>query len=187
MHKTLVAVVVLASSLGTAWADNYTLDPDHTIPYFSLNHLGFSTQMGRFEKASGKMTLDVAKKTGSVEVTIDVNSISTAHGKRDQHLKSPDFFNAAEFPTMTFKSTKVNFNGDKVASVEGNLTIMKTTKPITLTVTSMNCGVNPMSKKNECGFDATAKFKRSEFGMNYGVPAISDEVTVMLPVEAIKD
>lgn len=187
MRKSLVAAAVLVGSAGTAWADNYTLDPDHTYPHFSVSHLGFSTMIGRFEKTTGKMSLDTAKKTGSVEVTIDVNSLSTAHAKRDQHLKSPDFFNAAEFPTMTFKSTKVNFNGDKVASVDGNLTIMKTTKPVTLTITNSNCGVHPMNKKTVCGFDATGKIKRSEFGMNYGTPAIGDDVTLMLEVEGIKE
>lgn len=186
MRKSFLAVAVMASSIGTAWADNYELDSAHTIPYFSINHLGFSTQMGRFDKAGGKMTLDVAKKTGSVEVTIETDSVSSGFAKRDQHLKSPDFFNAAEFPTMTFKSTKVNFDGDKIASVEGNLTIMKTTKPVTLTVTSMKCGVHPMNKKDVCGFDATTKIKRSEFGMNYGVPAIGDDVTLILAVEAVK-
>jgi polyisoprenoid-binding protein YceI len=186
MRKTLVASAIVAGVVGTAWADNYEIDSAHTIPYFSINHLGFSTQMGRFDKAAGKLTLDVAKKTGSVEITIDTNSVSTGFAKRDQHLKSPDFFNAAEFPNMTFKSTKVTFNGDKVASVEGNLTIMKTTKPVTLTVTSMNCGANPMNKKDACGFDATTKIKRSDYGMNYGVPAIGDEVTLILAVEAVK-
>ncbi len=186
MRKTLVAIAVAVSSTGTVWADNYDIDPAHSMPYFSLNHLGFSTQRGHFEKVSGKMSLDVAKKTGSVEITIDTNSVTTGFGKRDEHLRSPDFFNAAEYPTMTFKSTKVTFKGDTVASVEGNLTIMSTTKPVTLTVTAMNCGKNPMNKKDTCGFDATTQIKRSEYGMNYGVPNIGDDVAIQLSVEAIK-
>lgn len=187
MRKVALALTLVALPLGAAMADNYTIDPAHTIPNFTISHAGFSTMHGRFEKTSGKMTLDVAKKTGSVEIAIDVASVSTGFAKRDEHLRSPDFFNAGESPQMTFKSTKVNFNGDKVASVEGNLTIMKTTKPVTLTVTAMKCDTSPFSKKFTCGFDATTAVKRSDFGMKYGLPALGDDVAIALEVEAIKD
>ena len=102
-------------------------------------------------------------------------------------MKSPDFFNAGEFPNITFKSTKVTFTGDKVTALDGDLTIMKTTKPVTLAVTSMKCDVNPFNKKFACGFDANAKIKRSDFGINYGLPAIGDDVALMFEIEAIKD
>jgi len=187
MRKLLLAAVVVALPTSAALADSYTIDPEHTFPNFAISHLGFSTLHGRFNKSSGKLNLDMQKKTGSVEIVIDATSVDTAHAKRDQHLKSPDFFNAAEFPEIKFKSTKAIFTGDKLTSVEGDLTIMKATKPVTLTVTSMLCAVHAMSKKNVCGFDATAKIKRSDFGVNYALPAISDEVALTLEVEAIKD
>jgi polyisoprenoid-binding protein YceI len=187
MRKLILAAAVIALPTSAAWADNYTIDPDHTFPNFTISHLGFSTMHGRFDKTSGKLDLDMQKKTGSVEIVIDAASVDTGHAKRDQHLKSPDFFNAAEFPDIKFKSTKVTFTGDKVTSVDGDLTIMKTTKPVTLTVTSMLCAVHAMSKKNVCGFDATTKIKRSDFGVNYALPAVGDDVTLALEVEAIKN
>ncbi|MBI3776044.1 MAG: polyisoprenoid-binding protein [Gammaproteobacteria bacterium] len=187
MRKLILAAAVIALPVSAALADSYTIDPEHTFPHFAISHLGFSTMHGRFDKSSGKLNIDMAKKTASVEIVIDATSVDTAHVKRDQHLKSPDFFNAAEFPEIKFKSTKVTFTGDKVTSVDGDLTIMKTTKPVTLTVTSMLCAVHAMSKKNVCGFDANTKIKRSDFGVNYALPAIGDEVALTLEVEAIKD
>jgi polyisoprenoid-binding protein YceI len=187
MRKFILAAAVIALPTSAALADSYTIDPEHTFPNFTISHLGFSTMHGRFDKTSGKLDLDMQKKTGSVEIVIDATSVDTGHAKRDQHLKSPDFFNTGEFPEIKFKSTKVTFTGDKVTSVDGELTIMKTTKPVTLTVTSMLCAVHAMSKKNVCGFDATTKIKRSDFGVNYALPAIGDEVALALEVEALKN
>lgn len=179
--------VVLAGMSSFAIADAYTIDPTHTYPSFEINHLGFSTMRGRFNETKGKFDLDLKKKTGSVSVVISAGSIDTGFKKRDDHLRSPDFLNVAEFPQIKFDSTKVVFTGDKTATVEGNLTIMATTKPLTLNVTAMNCGVNPLNKKETCGFDANATFKRSDFGVNYGLPAVGDEMKLLLEVEGIKD
>ncbi|WP_455203052.1 YceI family protein, partial [Kaarinaea lacus] len=121
------------------------------------------------------------------EIEVDVNSIDTAHEKRDKHLRSPDFFNAAEFPKMTYKSTKVTINKDDTAVVEGNLTIMGVTKPVKLQVTKISCGVHPFNKKDVCGFDATGKLKRSDFGMEYGLPGIGDEITLNIEAEGFKE
>ena len=185
MKKMFAAMGLFAVSMA-AVADSYTIDPAHTYPNFTISHLGFSTMLGRFNKSEGKMTFDEAKGTGSVEITIDANSIDTAHEKRDKHLRSPDFLNTAEFPTITFKSTKASIKGGK-GTVDGNITIMGVTKPITLNVTHMKCGVHPFNKKNVCGFDATAKLKRSDFGVKYGLPAIGDDMELILEVEAVKN
>lgn len=185
MRKVLLSALLLVLPF-TAFGASYTIDPGHTYPYFKISHLGFSTMMGRFNTTEGKMTFDEKKGSGSVEITIDANSIDTAHEKRDKHLRSPDFLNTAEFPKITFKSTKASIKGGK-GSVEGNITIMGVTKPITLNVTAMNCGVHPFNKKDVCGFDATAKLKRSDFGIKYGLPAIGDDMELMLEVEAVKD
>ena len=171
----------------SAYAASYTIDPAHTYPYFEINHLGFSTMRGRFEKTSGKLTMDLAKKTGSVDITIEAASISTAHEKRDKHLRSPDFLNAAEYPTITFKSSKVTFTSDTTITVVGDLTVTGVTKPVTLKVTNIVCGNNPYNKKPQCGFDAHTSFKRSEFGMKYGLPGIGDEMKINFEVEAYKD
>ena len=189
MNKKLLSMIagaaILAASM-TVSAETYEIDPTHTYPYFSVSHLGFSTLRGRFNTTSGTITMDKAKGTGSVEIEIDVTSIDTAHAKRDEHLRGPDFFNSAEFPKMTYKSTKVTINKDDSAKVEGNLTIMGVTKPVTLNVSKITCGVHPFNKKELCGFDATATIKRSDFGMKYGLPAIGDEITMYIEAEGFK-
>ncbi len=166
---------------------SYTIDPEHTYPSFEISHLGFSTMRGRFDKTSGKLTMDLAKKTGSVEIIIDAASISTAHAKRDKHLRSPDFLNTAEYPQITYKSTKVAFTSNSTLKITGNLTLAGVTKPVTLDVTNIQCGTHPFSKKQLCGFDANTTIKRSDFGVKYGLPAIGDEMKLLFEVEAFKD
>jgi polyisoprenoid-binding protein YceI len=191
MNKMLLGMLVgvatlTVSVMANASTETYELDPAHTFPHFSVNHLGFSTMRGRFNTTSGTVTMDKDKGTGSVEIEIDVSSIDTGHAKRDEHLRGPDFFNATEFPKMTYKSTKVTINKDDSAVVEGNLTIMGVTKPVTLNVEKMNCGVHPFNKKEVCGFDATTTIKRSDFGMKYGLPAIGDEINMIIEAEGVK-
>jgi polyisoprenoid-binding protein YceI len=183
----LVSALILGASVSAQAADSYTIDSRHTFPFFEVNHLGFSTQRGRFNKSAGKIMLDTAAKSGSVELTIDSGSIDMGIDKWDEHMKSPDFFDAAKHPTITFKSTKVNFDGDKVVGAAGDLTLLGVTKPVTLALSGFRCGEHPMLKKIVCGIDASTTIKRSDFGMKYGIPAIGDEVKLSVPVEAIKD
>ena len=189
MNKSVFAAILVSVALPVSAfaADSYTVDPLHTFPRFRINHLGFSTMQGRFDKTTGKVTLDRAAKSGSVELVIETASVSTGFVKRDDHLKSPDFFNAAEFPTITYKSTAIHFKGDTPTSVDGNLTISGVTKPVTFTIEAFNCGTNPMNKKDECGADASADIKRSDFGVKFGTPAIGDDVKLILEIEAIKE
>ena len=188
MFKCNAIAILLAASLPlAAHADSYTVDPAHTFPHFSISHLGFSTLQGRFDKTSGKIMLDRAARTGSVDIAIDATSVSTGFAKRDEHLKSPDFFNAAEFPSITYKSSAVKFKGDTPASVEGNLTLLGVTKPVTLTIDAFNCGANPMNKKEECGAAASTQFKRSDFGMKFGLPGVGDDIKLVFEIEAYKD
>jgi len=189
MFKRNAIAVLLAASLPLAAhaAESYTVDPAHTFPHFSISHLGFSTMQGRFDKSSGKVTLDRAAKTGSVDIAIEAASVSTGFAKRDEHLKSPDFFNAAEFPTITYKSSSMKFKGDAPASVEGNLTLLGVSKPVTLTIDAFKCGANPMNKKEECGAAASGQFKRSDFGMKFGLPGVGDDIKLVFEVEAYKD
>ena len=189
MYKSAFAVlaVSIALPLSAQAAESYTIDPAHTYPNFTINHLGFSTMHGRFDKSSGKVTLDRAAKTGSVEMTVETASVSTGFAKRDDHLKSPDFFNAAEFPSITYKSTAINFKGDTPSSVVGNLTISGVTKPVTLTIYSFKCGPNPMNQKETCGAAASAQLKRSDFGIKFGLPAIGDDVKLEFEIEALKN
>ena len=184
MRKTFLAVAVVASFSVQA-AEQYTIDPLHTFPNFEINHLGFSTMHGRFGKTEGSLSIDWEKNTGSVDITIDAASVNTGYQKRDDHLRSPDFLNAAEFPEITYKSTKVTINGNKTAKVEGELTLAGVTKPVTLNVDSINCGDHPMQKGTYvCGFNAEGMIKRSDFGVTYALPAVGDEMKLSIEVEA---
>jgi polyisoprenoid-binding protein YceI len=187
LKHTLAALALSAIALPAAAADSYTIDPGHTYPSFEISHLGFSTMRGTFDATSGSVTLDPAAGTGSIEISIDTASIDTGHAKRDEHLKSEEFFNVARFPAMTYKATRLKFNGDKLAGADGELTLLGVARPVSLTVTSFNCGPHPMNKKQVCGANATATIKRSEFGMKTYVPAVGDEVKISIEVEAVKN
>lgn len=188
LKNRLFAPVLLAAALpiSALAAETYTVDPTHTYPHFSVSHLGFSTLQGRFDKTSGKVTLDRSAKSGSVDITIDATSINTGLAKRDDHLKSPDFFNTAEFPTLNYKGS-IKFNGDTPSSVQGSLTLLGVTKPVTLTIDSFKCGANPMNKKEECGASAYTQIKRSDFGMKAFLPGVGDDIRLVFEIEAYKD
>lgn len=196
MPKSLV--IALAAAMLPFSADaaphSYTMDPYHTYVQFEVDHLSVSRMRGRFDKTSGKFTLDQAAKTGSLDVTIQTASVSTGDNDRgsrprarDEHLRAADFFNVAEFPTMTFKSTLVVFKGDQPGSIEGNITLLGVTKPVTLHIERWKCMAHPQSKREMCGGNATGTVKRSDFGMKFGVPAVGDELALWIELEGYKD
>ncbi len=186
--KKLITLAIAASLSTAAFAapETYTIDGTHTFPRFEYSHFGYSTQLSRFDKTTGTITLDKAAKTGSVDVTIDTTSVSTGYPLFNQHIQGEDFFDTAKDPTITYKSTKVNFDGDKPATIEGNLTVKGITKPVTLTVTSFHCMPHPMVKKDACGANATATIKRSEFNAGKYAPYVGDDVKLTIAVEAYK-
>lgn len=167
--------------------DTFVIDTTHTFPRFSYSHFGYSTQLSRFDKTSGKITIDRAAKTGSVDVTIDMKSVDTGYSVFNGHIQGEDFLDTAKYPTATFKSSKVKFDGDKVVAVDGNLTIKGITKPVTLTVSSFKCMPHPMLKKEACGANATTVIKRTEFNAGKYAPYVSDEVTLDIAVEAVHE
>lgn len=181
--------LLIASSLallpGVAQAaDTYVIEPTHTFAHFSYDHLGFSTFRARFDSTSGTITLDTKAKSGSVDITIATGSISSGVPKFDEHLKSAELFDAAKYPTITFKGTDLKFDGDKLASVTGTLDLHGVQKPVTLTVTRFHCADHPMTKARACGADATGTLKRSDFGLGLYAPMVGDEVTLAIEVEA---
>jgi polyisoprenoid-binding protein YceI len=195
MRTAILAAAVLALPLAAnANPENYTVDPTHSYTYFEVEHLGVSMQRGRFDRTSGKFSVDRTAKTGAVEFAVETTSVSTGDnlkGSRprtlDDHLKTADFFNVAEFPRMTFKSTGVKFAGDNPAEIAGTLTLLGISKPLTLKVERWVCKENPMSKKPMCGGNVSGTLKRTDFGMKYGVPAIADEVRLWVSVVGYKD
>ncbi|TWA60824.1 polyisoprenoid-binding protein YceI [Azospirillum baldaniorum] len=181
--SALVALPLTAQAAPVA----YKLDPAHTAVVFIVDHLGFAKAMGRFNTFAGELSFDKdAADKSSLSVTIDTTSVDTNHAKRDEHLKSPDFFNAKEFPKMTFKSTKIETTGDKTGKLHGDLTLLGVTKPVVLDVTFNKDGVSPASKLDTVGFSARGTIKRSDFGMKYGVPNIGDDIQIIIESEAVK-
>lgn len=189
MRKLLVGLSAIVLSITAAAQETYVIDPFHTVPHFEIDHLGFATLRGLFSKTSGRFTIDRAAKTGSLEVAIPTVTVNTGdpdrEGRprtRDEHLRTADFFNSAEFPTMTFKSTGVKFAGDNPEVIEGNLTLLGVTRPIALKVERWRCGPDPRTqgKRFQCGGNATGAFKRSDFGMKFGIPNVGDEVKLWM-------
>ncbi|MBM3395402.1 MAG: polyisoprenoid-binding protein [Betaproteobacteria bacterium] len=186
--KKLVAASIAALICGSAFAaDSYSVDSRHTFPSFEVNHLGFSTQRGRFNVTSGKIVLDRKAKSGSVEVSIDTASIDTGLDKLEEHLRGADFFNTSVHPKITFKSSALTFNGDALTKVTGNITMLGVSKPLTLNATHFRCGTHPMLKREVCGANLSGSLQRSDFGMKYGLPAVGDEIRLLIQVEAIND
>lgn len=187
--KNVFATIALASSFAVSAvaAETYTIDPNHTFPVFQANHLGYSVQHGRFNKTSGNITLDMAAKKGSVDLTIETASLDMGFPLWDEHMAADGWFNTAKFPTMTFKSNKLVFKDGKVVAAEGDFTMLGVTKPLTVTVNGFICGDNPMNKKAMCGANIAGTIKRSDFGMSKYVPAISDDIKINVPVEAYKN
>lgn len=190
--KKLAFVVAVSglcafSAASIAAPETFVIDPDHTAPRFEYSHFGYSNQMHRFDKTSGKIVINRAAQTGSVEVTIDATSVNTGLALFNTHIQDEDFFDTAKHPKINFKSTKVRFDGGKPVAVEGNLTIKGVTRPVTLTMTSFHSMPHPMTKKDAIGANATTKIKRSDFNMGKYAPNVSDEVTLSIAVEAIKE
>ena len=185
----LAAALLLSAAVSApafAAADTYAIDTNHTFPRFSYKHLGFSTQLSRFNKVSGQVVLDKEAKTGNVDITIDMKSVDTGSKLFDEHIQAEDFLNTAQFPTATFKSTKVVFNGDKPAEITGDLTMKGITKQVTLTVTSFLAMPHPMQKKDAIGADAYTVVKRTEFNMGKYAPHVGDDVRIDISLEAVK-
>lgn len=186
MKKTLALFAALAAAAG-AHANTYAIDPTHTAVTWEMLHFGTSTNRGTWTKESGTVQFDRAAKTGKVELTLDMNSVSTHVGPFDSHLKSADFFDAAKYPTATFVGDKFVFEGDKVKEVQGQLTLRGATHPVTLKATRFNCYDNPMLKREVCGGDFEATIKRSLWGVNWGLNmGVADDTKLVIQVEAVK-
>ena len=188
LTRIAAALVLSAAAAAPVLAapETYTLDGAHSFPRFSYNHFGYSQQLSRFDKTTGTVVLDKAARTGSVDVVIDTQSVNTGFPLFNEHIQGEDFLDTARYPTATFKSTKVVFEGDKPVSVDGNLTIKGVTKPVTLTVTSFQAMPHPMFKKDAIGANAFTVVKRSEFNASKYAPYVGDEVRIDIAVEAIK-
>jgi polyisoprenoid-binding protein YceI len=187
MSQCLSALLLtMTASAALAAPETYVVDGSHTYPRFSYSHLGFSTQLSRFNTTTGKVVFDKAAKTGSVDIEIDAKSVDTGSTLFNQHIQAEDFLDTAKYPKAIFKSTNVVFEGEKPVKIEGNLTIKGVTKPVTLTVTSFQAMPHPMQKKDAIGANAYTTIKRSEFNAGKYAPNVGDEVRIDIAIEAIK-
>lgn len=182
------AVIALAAGLAApafAAPTTYVIDPTHTFPRFSYSHFGLSTQLSRFNKTSGTVVLDKAAKSAAVDIVIDMRSVDTGFATFNEHIQAEDFLDTAKYPTATFKSTRVEFAGDRPSAIHGDLTIKGVTRPVTLEVTNFVNMPHPMLKKDAIGADATVVIKRSEFNAGKYAPNVGDDVTVSIALEAV--
>ncbi|AHX15685.1 polyisoprenoid-binding protein [Dyella jiangningensis] len=182
--------LVLAGLLGAAATAQaapvtYKLDPGHTFVLFSWNHFGFSNPTANLGLGEGTLVFDEKDPAkSSVDVTLPLADLDTHVSKLDEHLKKPDFFDAEKYPTVTFKSTKVQAVGGNKYKVTGDLTVHGVTKPVVLDATLNKSGEHPMLKVPTVGFDAVTTLKRSDFGVGAYVPNVSDEIKVRITTEA---
>jgi len=194
-QKLAIGAFALALPLAAAAAPvNYDVDPVHTFPQFMVGHFGAAFLHGRFNKTSGKLVLDREAKSGTIEITIDTASVDTGPHEllgrprtRDDHLRTPDFFNVKEFPRMTYKGT-AKWTGEWPTAVQGQLTLLGVTRPLNLEVVHFNCVPDPRTKgKGElCGGNANGLIKRSDFGMKFGIPAVGDDIRLLIQFEALR-
>lgn len=186
LQHLIVAMVAAGTATAAFAADTYAIDPTHTFPSFEADHMGISILRGKFTKTSGTIVLDRAAKTGSLDITIDANSLDFGNEKLNGHAKNEDMFDVAKFPKVTYQSKSITYKGDVPVSVDGTLTLHGISKPVTLTINKFKCIIHPMHKKEVCGADASAEFKRTDFGISYAVPPFAPEVKLAIQVEGVK-
>jgi polyisoprenoid-binding protein YceI len=185
--------LVLACTMATtpqaiAEAEQYTVDSAHTFPQFEIDHLGYSRHRGRFNRTTGRLMLDRAGQSGSIEVTIDAASIDTGDDKLESILKTDAFFDVEKHPTLSFRSTSMQFDADRPVAVDGELTLLGVTRPMRLELDHFRCGLVLIGMRYVCGANATTRFLRSSFGMDRYIRfGLGDEVRVTIQIEATRD
>jgi len=182
LHRLLRTFALLAA-LPVAAAE-YAIDPAHTYASFEIDHLGFSTQRGLFNRTSGTLHFDPEAATGEVDIRIAAASIDTGLALRDDVLRGPDWFYVQNHPDILFRSRQMVFEDGRLVAVDGTLVLLGTVRPVRLEVQRFKCGLNLAIRKRGCGADATTAFRRSDFGFSNGIPFVGDEVRLRIQIEA---
>ncbi len=181
-----LAVFALLPALSFAAPEEFTIEPGHTYPSFETSHMGLSFWRGRFDKSSGKIWLDRAAKTGKLDITINVASVSFGLAMMDTVAKGEHFFDVKKYPTASYHSDSITFEGDVPVAVNGQLTLRGITKPVPLRIVHFKCVMHPMFKREICGADARAEFDRREFGMPRDIVPTDPNVRLSITVEALR-
>jgi polyisoprenoid-binding protein YceI len=185
--KAFLIIAALGAALPAVAAEtHYTIDSSHTYPSLEMSHMGISVFRGKFNKTTGKITLDRAAKTGTVDVQVDPTSLDFGNDKMAESSQEKDWLDVAQFPTMTYKG-KLTFTGDTPSGVDGELTLRGVTKPLKLGIESFKCIEHPMRKKEVCGADARGEFNRVDFGMAKISEGPLGVIRLEIQVEANKD
>jgi polyisoprenoid-binding protein YceI len=182
--KKWIACIALATT--PALADTYTLDKDHTYPSFEFSHMGISVWRGKFTKTSGKLTLDRAAHTGSINVVVNTDSISFGNAKMDTAAVTADWFNVEWHPTMNFQGS-LRFEGDVPVAVEGTLNMLGTTRPLILKINQFKCIPHPIFRREVCGAVAEGELNRADYGMKLYSDGEAGKVRLHITAEALKD
>ncbi|MBL8437917.1 MAG: YceI family protein [Zoogloeaceae bacterium] len=188
LSAALGAVPLFAATPAAAHSADpgqYKIDPVHSYAFFTLTHLGVSRFTGRFDKLTGEVTADGTGAGNKVAAEIDISSVDTGFVDRDKHLKSPDFFAAAQYPKAKFESSKVVIDAKGEGTLTGNLTLHGVTKPVTFKLQHIGAGKDPWGGYRS-GYVATTTLKRSEFGMTFMLDGLGDAVDLVLNIETIK-
>nr|WP_319948811.1 YceI family protein [uncultured Shimia sp.] len=188
MKTSLIAAsLIAAASMAAADAEKYVLDPSHSQVVFSYEHLGYSTTYGMFSGFDGEIMFDQENPAkSSVSVSMPVMSMITGWEERFGHFMSPDFFGATDADMVTFTSTSIEVTGETTAKITGDLSLNGMTKSVVLDAVMNQTGTHPMAGKEWAGFSATTTLLRSDYGVEKFAPYVSDEVQVMLSIEAMK-
>lgn len=187
MKLYIALLAALAFAAPAPAQEIYASDPPHTQAFFETGHLGIAWVRGRFSAVDAKVTLDRAAKQGSIEAVIRTASVDTGHEARDKHIRSPDYLDVEQFPTMTFRSNRLKFDGDRIVGADGELTLYGVTRPVTLDIPYFRCIQHPANKRDLCGADVRTMIKRSEFGIKRGAnTAMGDEVKIAIQIEAYR-
>ncbi|MFD4838429.1 YceI family protein [Achromobacter sp. NPDC058515] len=184
----LGAAALMPAAAATAAPATYDLDPSHTYPSFEADHFGgLSTWRGKFNQSRGVVVLDREARTGTVEVTVDINSVDFGHDEMNQHAVAPDIFDAAKYPTATFKGKFTKFDGDRPKEATGDLTLRGVTRQVKMDIDDFKCIDHPMQKREVCGADVSTKFSRKDFGLTFGLDmGFKPEVELEIQVEAVR-
>jgi polyisoprenoid-binding protein YceI len=183
-----VAFGLAACGAATAAPVSYDIDPEHTYPSFEADHMGLSIWRGKFNKTGGKVTMDRAAGTGTVEVTIETASMDFGHPKVAENMLAPEQLDAKKYPTITYKGRLERFVNGAPTEVKGELTMHGVTQPVALKINMFKCIPHPFLKREWCGADAFGTFDRSKFGLDYAPQwGFKPDVTLRIQVEAIAE
>jgi polyisoprenoid-binding protein YceI len=171
-----------------AWAEErFTLDPTHTFPSFEIRHQGISTMRGKFNRTQGRVVLDPQGGSNFIEIVVDAASADTGLADLNQKLRGGSFFNTGRFPEIRFVATQIEYREGKPVAARGELTMLGQTRPLDLEIRDYACTLQFLTRRPMCGADVHTTLRRSDFGMNFGIPLIGDEVRLAIEVEGFRE